>query len=203
MPNADQPEHVRLRGAANVVFAAHWATVKAGSAGSGLGSRRDSGDGAAPRGRKKLQHCKRRSAGGPELWFRESGHRKRLPEWSGWMVQLGRRAVRPAEPPRRIVAAIAVIYVRDAAGQLGRAAVYFAGVWMVLGIAPTLVAGYASPRHMYLASAGWAITSTAASEPTSFRARAIQSGSPTTTGRWETTASRAAYCSGRITWCYR
>ena len=30
-------------------------------------------------------------------------------------------------------------------------------VWLALGIAPTIVAGYASPRHMYLASAGWAI----------------------------------------------
>ena len=38
-----------------------------------------------------------------------------------------------------------------------RSLVYFGGVWLVLGIAPTIVAGYASPRHMYLASAGWAI----------------------------------------------
>jgi hypothetical protein len=35
---------------------------------------------------------------------------------------------------------------------------YFLGVWIVLAVAPTVVAGYASPRHMYLASAGWAIT---------------------------------------------
>lgn len=41
----------------------------------------------------------------------------------------------------------------------GRAApvLYFLVVWITLAIAPTVVAGYASPRHMYLASAGWAI----------------------------------------------
>jgi hypothetical protein len=35
---------------------------------------------------------------------------------------------------------------------------YFGIVWIGLGIAPILVAGYYSPRHMYLASVGWAIT---------------------------------------------
>jgi hypothetical protein len=47
-------------------------------------------------------------AAGLELWFRDGGRRKRLPEWGGWMVRLGRRAARPAEPPRRLVTAIAV-----------------------------------------------------------------------------------------------
>jgi hypothetical protein len=41
--------------------------------------------------------------------------------------------------------------------QLLPAAFYFLIVWVGLGLAPTLVAGYASPRHMYLASVGWAI----------------------------------------------
>jgi hypothetical protein len=36
-------------------------------------------------------------------------------------------------------------------------AVYFGGVWVALGVAPILMAGYYSPRHMYLASAGWAV----------------------------------------------
>ena len=40
---------------------------------------------------------------------------------------------------------------------LARVAIYFVVVWIALGAVPTLVAGYASPRHMYLASAGWAI----------------------------------------------
>jgi hypothetical protein len=40
---------------------------------------------------------------------------------------------------------------------LARAALFFGVVWVALGIAPTLVAGYASPRHVYLAAAGWAV----------------------------------------------
>jgi hypothetical protein len=40
---------------------------------------------------------------------------------------------------------------------VGRATVYFGIVWLVLGVAPTIVAGYASPRHMYLASVSWAM----------------------------------------------
>jgi len=39
-----------------------------------------------------------------------------------------------------------------------RTAIYFAVVWMVLGMAPILMSGYYSPRHMYLASLGWALT---------------------------------------------
>jgi hypothetical protein len=56
-------------------------------------------------------------------------------------------------------AVIAAIGVR--LGEPGhsrvRPAAYFLVVWIGLAIAPTLVAGYASPRHMYLASAGWAL----------------------------------------------
>lgn len=48
------------------------------------------------------------SARALELWFRDESHRRRLPEWAEWMVQLGQRAARPAKPPRRLVAAIAV-----------------------------------------------------------------------------------------------
>jgi len=42
--------------------------------------------------------------------------------------------------------------------ELWRPAVYFGVIWMVLGIAPILMAGYYSPRHMNLASLGWAVT---------------------------------------------
>jgi hypothetical protein len=35
--------------------------------------------------------------------------------------------------------------------------IYFLIVWVALGLAPTIVAGYGSPRHMYLASVGWAV----------------------------------------------
>jgi len=42
--------------------------------------------------------------------------------------------------------------------RLAPRAVFFGGVWTILGLAPTLVATYISPRHAYLASVGWAIT---------------------------------------------
>jgi hypothetical protein len=34
---------------------------------------------------------------------------------------------------------------------------FFGPVWWIVGVAPTAVAGYESPRHVYLAAAGWAI----------------------------------------------
>lgn len=37
------------------------------------------------------------------------------------------------------------------------ALVFFGPVWWAIGVAPTLVAGYESPRHVYLAALGWAI----------------------------------------------
>ncbi len=43
------------------------------------------------------------------------------------------------------------------AAPLAGVAMYFGVVWIGLSVAPTLVAGYASPRHMYLASVGWAL----------------------------------------------
>jgi hypothetical protein len=57
------------------------------------------------------------------------------------------------------VAAVIAVALRSSVRpvRLARPAFYFAVVWIVLAIAPTLVAGYASPRHMYLASAGWAL----------------------------------------------
>jgi hypothetical protein len=54
--------------------------------------------------------------------------------------------------------ALIAVLSRTGAPRLLRAAAYFSIIWIVLGIAPTLVAGYASPRHMYLASVGWAIS---------------------------------------------
>jgi hypothetical protein len=59
------------------------------------------------------------------------------------------------------VASAAVVYGVAAAGRpaapLAGVAVYFGLCWIGLSLAPTLVAGYASPRHMYLASVGWAL----------------------------------------------
>lgn len=56
------------------------------------------------------------------------------------------------------IAAIGARLSRDHATRLVRPALYFSMIWLVLGIAPTVVAGYASPRHMYLASTSWAIS---------------------------------------------
>lgn len=60
-----------------------------------------------------------------------------------------------------IVAAIAAFgftrLARADRQRLAAAALFFGGVWWVLGVAPIIVAGYESPRHVYLAAAGWAI----------------------------------------------
>jgi hypothetical protein len=55
-----------------------------------------------------------------------------------------------------VVGAIALA-VGERARPILRPAVFFLVVWIALCVAPTLVAGYASPRHMYLASVGWAL----------------------------------------------
>ncbi|HJP61221.1 MAG TPA: hypothetical protein VJ865_14535 [Gemmatimonadaceae bacterium] len=56
-----------------------------------------------------------------------------------------------------IVGAVAT-FARDYTRAMIRPALYFLVVWVALGLAPTLVAGYGSPRHMYLASVGWALS---------------------------------------------
>jgi hypothetical protein len=38
-----------------------------------------------------------------------------------------------------------------------RTLAYFGPIWLALGLAPVVAAGYESPRHAYLAAAGWAI----------------------------------------------
>ena len=55
-----------------------------------------------------------------------------------------------------VVGAIALL-LTDRGRAMIRPTIYFLVVWIGLAVAPTLVAGYASPRHMYLASAGWAV----------------------------------------------
>jgi hypothetical protein len=47
--------------------------------------------------------------------------------------------------------------IRMSIGPTWRAIAYFGLIWLVLGMAPILVSGYYSPRHMYLASLGWAV----------------------------------------------
>ncbi len=46
---------------------------------------------------------------------------------------------------------------RSAALALWPTAIYFGVIWIVLGILPILMSGYYSPRHVYLASLGWAV----------------------------------------------
>ena len=53
----------------------------------------------------------------------------------------------------------------------GRVGLYFGVVWTVLGLLPTIVSTYTSPRHAYLASIGWALTVGIACD-TIWRARA-------------------------------
>ena len=54
-----------------------------------------------------------------------------------WLLLRGR----PAVDQRRLLAIL----------------LFFGPIWWGIGVAPTAVAGYESPRHVYLAAAGWAI----------------------------------------------
>jgi hypothetical protein len=77
---------------------------------------------------------------------------------------LGRIVSGDVVPPGQLAVLLAfVLAVIFAASRLNdgvrraRTAFYVLVVWIGLGIAPTLVAGYESPRHIYLAAVGWAI----------------------------------------------
>jgi hypothetical protein len=61
-----------------------------------------------------------------------------------------------------LIGVIAVLFGKRGRAATIRSGLYFLVVWVGLAVAPTLVAGYASPRHMYLASAGWALALAAA-----------------------------------------
>ena len=63
--------------------------------------------------------------------------------------------------------------IRLSIGSTWRAVVYFGLIWLALGMAPILVSGYYSPRHMYLASLGWAVVLGAALEMLWYGAPAI------------------------------
>jgi hypothetical protein len=61
-----------------------------------------------------------------------------------------------------VLAAMALVWGLAAAtgkahGDYSRVLLYFGPVWWVIGVAPVVVAGYWSPRHVYLAAVGWAI----------------------------------------------
>jgi len=50
---------------------------------------------------------------------------------------------------------------------------FFGPIWWVIGVAPTAVAGYESPRHVYLAAAGWALVLGLLADLAWLRARTI------------------------------
>jgi hypothetical protein len=86
-----------------------------------------------------------------------SMHLKRMAFGEPGVAMSGVRALLITGGALAAVIALAARYRGRDSARLARVAVYFLLVWIALGAAPTLVAGYASPRHMYLASAGWAI----------------------------------------------
>ncbi len=58
------------------------------------------------------------------------------------------------------VCATAVVIASRREARRSRVAarlLFFGPVWWLIGVAPVLVAGYASPRHVYLAAVGWAM----------------------------------------------
>ena len=57
------------------------------------------------------------------------------------------------------------------AGMAIATLVYFGPVWWLIGVAPVMVAGYASPRHVYLAAVAWAIVVAIAFDHLSRRTR--------------------------------
>jgi hypothetical protein len=95
---------------------------------------------------------------GADLFVQDvSTHLRRMVFGEPGLAMSPARAAVAAGIGAAAVALVAVIS-RNGAHRLFRAAAYFSIIWIVLGIAPTVVAGYVSPRHMYLASAGWAIS---------------------------------------------
>lgn len=58
-------------------------------------------------------------------------------------------------------------------GPTAGTVVYFGPVWWLIGVAPVMVAGYASPRHVYLAAVGWAIVAAIVFEQLSTASRPV------------------------------
>jgi hypothetical protein len=56
-----------------------------------------------------------------------------------------------------VLLAVAVPFRHDGRMRAVRLVAYFGPVWWLIGVLPTVVANYESPRHVYLAAAGWAL----------------------------------------------
>ena len=71
-----------------------------------------------------------------------------------------------------VLALLGLIWVlRLARSDERRLILYFGPVWWFIGVAPILVAGYSSPRHVYLAAVGWALVVAIAFDVLMTRAR--------------------------------
>jgi hypothetical protein len=106
-------------------------------------------------------HLKRMIFGEPGLKLSDLSAAVRIGAAAAFVVAVAVFAARRAglAPERRASLATkrrAGLAVQDPP-LLIRSTVYFLVIWIGLGLAPTLVAGYGSPRHVYLASAGWAL----------------------------------------------
>ena len=85
--------------------------------------------------------------------FAASPRARRRPAMRRPALPRGRRGRRRRRGVRCCCADVPPDDRRRRAGLL----IFFGPVWWVIGVAPTAVAGYESPRHVYLAAAGWAI----------------------------------------------
>ena len=86
-------------------------------------------------------------------------HLQRMVFGEGGLKLSGLSAAARVSAGAAIVGVIGVLSgERERAVTMIRPTAYFLIVWIALGLAPTVVAGYGSPRHMYLASAGWALS---------------------------------------------
>jgi hypothetical protein len=56
-----------------------------------------------------------------------------------------------------VVLLVVLSFSKSDGGRRARTVLCLGPLWWLVGIAPVLVAGYESPRHVYLASMGWAI----------------------------------------------
>jgi hypothetical protein len=92
------------------------------------------------------------------FWQNASMHLRRVVFGEAGLKLSGLSAAVRVGVAAAILGAIAALSGQRELTALIRPTAYFLVVWIALGLAPTLVAGYGSPRHMYLASVGWALS---------------------------------------------
>ena len=85
-------------------------------------------------------------------------HAKRIVTGAEELRGIGGQAVAIAVAAFLLAWAMGALRRTSERSRHGWAALYFGVVWTALGILPTVVSTYGSPRHAYLASLGWALT---------------------------------------------